>query len=201
MPQPVDFNPVHDDNAAMAAYAQQFTLDDIRATANASLDTILGILGDANDAAMTFIPNDPHADDAGAPEEERYQGWSLAHLVAHVTASTEEYAAISSMLARSVVLPYGLRLRWEPPWKTITTRAQVLQRIEESRRMRVAYYDAWPDVPNLTNLRDVSERYKAMFGEQNARSCALIGLYHEWIHLNQFREVAAQAAAAQVVGT
>jgi hypothetical protein len=189
----IDFSPVVGNTAHMYAFSHQFTIADLRAGTHASIDLFLQVLEPVDDAAIAFIPDDPKADDPGAPPEERYLGWSLGHLIAHTTASAEEYATVSSVLARGV--PYGRepRLRYETPWRMLTTKAQAVQRLEESRRMRVALLDVWPDAPNLTLLREISDRYRALFGEQDARAAFLIGLYHDAIHYDQFRDAAAQA--------
>ena len=50
-------------------------------------------------------------------------------------------------LARGVAF-HG-RSRSEVPWETVTTIAQCRARLEESRRMRLASLDMWPDQPYL----------------------------------------------------
>ena len=180
-----DFSPVETQQIKLHDFAQQFGIDDLRAATNASLDLILDLIADADDAQMVFLPEDPLADDPYAPPEERYLGWSLAHLVAHVTASSEESAAYSAILSRGIAYPREPRLRYETDWHTFKTRAQVLQRLEESRRMRLAALDTWPDEPHLDVFREVSERYI----ERN-------GLKHEHGHHAQIRETARKACEA-----
>ncbi len=175
----IDFSPVNNNQIILYEFAQQFSVADLRGAVNASIDTLRDILGSADDAQMTFIPNDPLADDAYAPPEERYLGWSLAHLVTHVTASSEEWAAYSSILARGIAYPREPRLRIETDWHTLTTRAQVLQRLDESQRIRLAYLDTWPDEPRLDVFRDLSENFVNKFGQMNAKSALLFGLKHE----------------------
>jgi hypothetical protein len=76
--------------------------------------------------------------------------WTLGHLIVHVTASAEEAAAIAAELARGV--PHrGGRSRSEVHWTTVTTVEQCRQRLEESRRMRLASLGMWPDQPDLSN--------------------------------------------------
>ncbi|MFN8560237.1 MAG: DinB family protein [Anaerolineae bacterium] len=152
----IDFSPVDAWQITLYDFAQRFSVDDLRSATNASIDAILAFIGDADDAQVTFIPDDPNADDPFAPPEERYLGWSLAHLVMHVTASSEEGAAYSAILARGIAYPREPRLRRETDWHTVTTRAQVIQRLEESRRMRLAALDMWPQVPHLDVFREVS---------------------------------------------
>ena len=76
-------------------------------------------------------------------------------MIAHVTASSEEGAAFSSLTARGI--PASERPRYETPWRDITTVEQVIQRLEESRRMRHAYLDTWPDNPHLDVYREISQ--------------------------------------------
>lgn len=175
--------------------AQALTLDDLRAYTNESIDTLLGFLDGLTDADVTFDPVDPLADDPYAVEGEEKIGWSLAHLVVHVTSSSEEGAAFSSLLARGV--PASERPRYETDWKTVTTHAQCVQRLEESRRMRLAYLDTWPDVPFLDVYRQTSDRFKELFGELNAPAAYIFGLAHEVGHYDQFRDVRQQALNAR----
>src|SRR5690606_23614590 len=122
--------------------------------------------------------------------------WSIAHLVAHVTASSEEGAAFSSLLARGI--PVRERPRYETPWREITTKAHCIQRLEESRRMRLAYLASWPDKPFLNVYQqELSERFLAKFGEKNAPAAFLFGLMHEVGHYDQFTEVKRQALEAK----
>jgi hypothetical protein len=198
----IDFSPVADNEVILYDFSQRFSVDDLRRATHASIDTILAIIGDADDAQVAFLPSDPNADDPLAPPEERYLGWSLAHLVAHVTASSEEAATYSAILARGIVYPREPRLRIETDWHILKTRAQVLQRLEESRRMRLACLDMWPDQPRLDVFRAVSERYIERNGQSNAKAAFLYGLKHEWGHLDQMRDVAQQACEALApVGT
>jgi len=192
----IDFSPVENGQIKLHDFAQQFSVQDLRDATNASLDTILAIIGSADDAQMTFIPDDPKADDPYAPPEERYLGWSLAHLVVHVTASSEESAAYSAILSRGIGYPREPRLRYETDWHTVKTRAAVVQRIEESRRIRLAALDMWPDTPQLDVFRDVSERYIERNGPMNAKSGFLNGLKHEHGHIEQMRETAHKACLA-----
>lgn len=191
-----DLANMHEDGEALRNLAQGMSAADLKAATSASLDLILEILGDATDAEMVHMPDDPHADDPHAKPGEEHIGWSLAHLVAHVTASAEEDAAISSILARGIPYTREPRLRWETPWLALTTREQVLQRVAESRRIRLAYLDAWPDEPHLDVFRELSERFIEKFGPQNAPITLLFGLSHEAGHYAQMRDARAQAAAA-----
>ena len=167
---------------------------DLRCVSDESLDLIRSFIAGLSDAQVTFDPVDPEAHDSFAIEGEENIGWSLAHLVAHVTASSEEGAAYSSLLARGV--PAEERPRYETPWRDLQTVAQCLQRIEESRRIRNAYLETWPDEPLLQINRVIPERFRERFGEMNAPAAFLFGLMHEVGHYEQFRDARAQALAA-----
>jgi hypothetical protein len=176
--------------------AQEVTLDDLRTATHKSIDTLRNTIADLKDQDVIFDPIDPEADDPHAVAGEEKIGWRLAHLVVHVTASSEEAAAFSSLLARGI--PAKERPRYETPWREITTVAQCLQRLEESRRMRLAYLDTWPDAPQLNIYRDVSERFTEHFGPMNAPAAFLFGLRHEIGHYAQFEDVRQQALEARL---
>lgn len=193
----IDFQPVDNNEIILHEFAQQFSVQDLREATHASIDHILRIIDGLSDTQVTFVPYDPEANDPHASPEEQYVGWTLAHLAVHVTASSEEYATYSSFLARGI--PYGPepRLRYETHWTELTTAAQVIQRLEESRRMRIAYLDAWPDTPHFDVYREITDGYREKFGEQNAKSSFLLGLWHEVGHHAQIAEVARQAREAK----
>jgi putative nucleotidyltransferase with HDIG domain len=98
---PIDFTPVHDRSLRLAEFAASFSHTDLIAATHASIDHLLAIIEPADDAAIAFIPVDPHAHDPYAVSGEEHIGWSLGHLIAHVTASSEENAAVASLLARA----------------------------------------------------------------------------------------------------
>ena len=177
------------------------TARDLRKATNHSIDTLLEIINDLTDKDVVFDPIDPYADDPHAKPGEEKIGWSIAHLVAHVTASSEEWASYSAILARGIPYVPEPRLRYETAWRDITTKAQCVQRLEESRRMRLAFLDIWPDVPHLDVYRELSPRFLERAGEMNAQSGFLFGLKHEIGHYDQFREVARQAREARAIST
>jgi hypothetical protein len=193
----IDFSPVQPGGIKLIDLARRFTVDDLRAAGSTSVDRLLRFLKDLKDEDVTFIPHDPDAYDKYAPPGEEHIGWSLAHLVVHVTATTEEGAAYSSILARGIVYPADPRLRYETPWQTVTTQAECVQRLEESRRIRLAYLDTWPDKPFLEVRRQLSPRFIKRMGEMNAPAMFLYGLKHEVGHYEQFREARRQALAAR----
>jgi len=193
----IDFRPVFDGEQQLLDYAAQFSVADLRQASEDSVAWLTGIVAGLDDAEINFVPQDPEADDPFADESEQHIGWSIGHLVAHVTASCEEWAAYSSLLARSVGYPAEPRLRYETPWRALNTRARALQRLQESLRMRLGYLDAWPDTPDLQLKRELSPRFIARFGEFNATTCFLFGLQHEVGHYGQFEDVRAQIKAAR----
>lgn len=192
----IDFSAVDAREMTVADLAETLSRDALRCASDASIDRMLALIDGMSDSEVVFEPTDKEASDPYAVAGEEHIGWSLAHLIAHVTASTEEGAAFSSILARGY--PLSERPRYETPWKEITTNAQCVQRLEESRRIRNAYLDTWPDNPNLNVYRaGVSERFEARFGKLNAKGCFLFGLQHEVGHFDQFEEVKRQAVTAQ----
>ena len=141
----IDFSPMRDGDRTFLEYATQNGIEscDLRSFSDESIDFLLALVDGMTDAEIVFEPEDPSAEDPFAVEGEEDIGWTYGHLIAHVTASTEEAAAFSSLLARGVAA--SERPRYETPWRDITTVAQVRQRVDESRRMRNAYLDTWPD--------------------------------------------------------
>ena len=193
----IDFAPMRDGELTYLEYAarEDIGAEDLRRLSDESVDFLLGLLDGLADGDIVFDPEDPNADDPFAVKGEEEIGWNFGHLIAHVTASSEEGAALSSLLARGV--PASERPRYETPWRDITTLAQVRQRLEESRRMRNAYLETWPDAPLLDVCRVVSERFSAKFGEMNAPAAFLFGLSHEVGHYEQIEEVKRQALSAR----
>ena len=134
----IDFSPMHDGETSYLEYAQQenITAADLKQYSDESVDFLLSLTDGLNDADIVFNPEDPEAHDPFAVEGEESIGWTFGHLIAHVTASSEEGAAFSSLLARGIAA--SERPRYETPWREIATVAQARQRLEESRRMRNA---------------------------------------------------------------
>lgn len=196
---PLDLSPLIRGELKAIDFVRMYkpTVQDLRTATNKSINAILYIIRDLNDADVVFDPIDPEANDPHAKPGEEKIGWSIAHLVAHVTASSEEWATYSSILARGIIYPPEPRLRYETEWRDIITKAQAVQRLEESRRMRLAYLDTWPDTPHLNVYRELSPRFLEKAGEMNAPAAFLFGLKHEIGHHDQFREVARQARAAR----
>ncbi len=193
----IDFTAMREGEVTYMEYAtgENIGPEALRQLSDESIDFLLGALDGLNDDDIVFDPEDPAAEDPFAVAGEEEIGWNFGHLIAHVTASSEEGAALSSLLARGV--PASERPRYETPWRNIKTVAQVRQRLEESRRMRNAYLETWPDAPLLDVCRDISERFTARFGPMNAPAAFLFGLSHEVGHYEQIEEVKRQALAAR----
>lgn len=192
-----DFSPVRNQEKKLYQLIDGITVEDLRQYTNESVDFLLGLLADLDDADVTFDPHDPNANDPYAVPGEEHIGWSIAHLVAHVTASSEEWAAYASILARGIVYTPEPRLRYETPWRDIKTKAQCIQRLEESRRIRLSYLNTFPDKPFLDVKRELSARFVERVGEMNAIACFLFGLQHETGHYDQIKEARRQALAAK----
>ena len=151
----INYTPLDNGDAKWYELAQELTFEQLRDEVNRLYDETRDIIKDATDAQIAFVPHDPEANDPYAEtEEEKHIGWTLGHLVAHVTATDEEAAVFTSLLARGI--PQGGRIRTETPWEDIDTTEKALQRLEESRRIVLAYLDAIPDEPNLDTYREFS---------------------------------------------
>jgi len=164
------------------------SVDDLRRLTNGMIDHILDLISDCTDEHVTFEPSDPEADDpvASTPEEVRMP-WTLGHVIMHVTASAEESAAIAAELARGV--EYHGRSRSEVHWTTVSTIEQCRHRLDESRRMRLASLDMWPDRPYFDNTYVPREGAEPI----NPVRRFLNGLRHDVSHLGQIEEIIKQA--------
>jgi hypothetical protein len=151
------------------------------------IDTMQKIVVDATDADVVFVPQDPNANDTFGKSEDKDLAWTLGHVVVHVTASSEESAALALTLARG--LEVEGRSRYETPWESVTTAAQIHQRLEESRRMRKAMLDAWPEKPHL----EVTTTPFPQVGPLNAIGRFILGLFHDADHIEQLKEIMRQA--------
>jgi hypothetical protein len=83
------------------------------------------------------------------------------------------------------------RSRYEVPWESVTTIAGCRARLAESRRMRLASLDLWPDPPHL----DTVFRYRPDSPPLNAYERFMGGLRHGNAHIDQVREIVRQAHA------
>lgn len=188
----IDFTPVREKKKTIADLARPLSKADLARLTDEMIDTFLGIIEDCVDADVVFTPVDPAANDTFATaQSERNIAWTLGHLVVHATASSEEAAFLAAELARGV--PDHGRSRYEPAWETVTTIAQCRARLEESRRMRLATLQVWPDAPHFELT---VEPYPGA-GQRNCKARFLGGLAHDDSHIAQFRDVVAQARAAR----
>jgi hypothetical protein len=187
----IDFAAVRARQTTIAAQVAELTIADLAEATERSIGRLEALLEGATDADVVFVPEDPQAEDhAAASEEARGLAWTLGHVIVHTTASAEESAALAAELARGVVL-HG-RSRWEVPWQRITTVAQCRHRLAESRRMRLASLQMWPDQPPSAVDPDPSVPSWAQARERFAR-----GLVHEDAHAEQVEKILAQARAAR----
>lgn len=169
-----------------------FSRADLIAATHAMTDHLLGLVRGLPDAAVAFQPEDPEAHDQyAATEAETGIAWTLGHVIVHITASCEESCVRGSTLARGVDL--RVRSRYEVPWESVTTTAQVIHRLEESRRMQLAFLDTWPDQPHLDLTFD---KYEAYWGRVNAIGATLSGVRHTADHYGQIEDIIRQFEAA-----
>ena len=176
-----------DEPIQMSKMQERLSHQNLIAETNVMMDTLHDLLKDANDADVVFQPVDTQR---AALEGETAHGWTLAHIISHTTATGEEAAAIGSILARGVEV--SGRCRYETPWEAITTFDQLMQRLEESRRIRLGYLNSWPDDPHLDKLIPF-ERLLQKHGPLNCVGFTLFGLHHDSEHLAQIAEIMRQA--------
>ena len=190
----LDFQKVRNKEITMAELCQDLAVEDLRHLTNEMIDTQLGLISKAVDADVVFLPVDPDAHDSYAENESEVNiAWTLGHVIVHVTASSEENAAQAANLARGVAVEG--RMRYETPWETITTVRQLHQRLEESRRIRLAFLDAWPDEPHMETT------YTPNYPKAKPRTPVMQfagGLGHDDSHLLQIKEIMRQALAARL---
>ncbi|NJN83793.1 MAG: DinB family protein [Caldilineaceae bacterium] len=184
----LDFAALRNKTMTLNELVDGLTVDDLRNETDEMIDAMLAMIADSVDADVTFVPQDPEANDtfAATPEEVGIS-WTLGHLVVHVTASSEEAAALAAELARGV--PLHGRSRSEIPWQEMKSIAQCRARFEESRRMRHASLDMWPDSPYL----DLMDQSRPDTPPINAIGRFVRGLSHDFSHLAQIEDVVAQA--------
>ncbi len=109
----IDLAAVRAGRASYADITRDLQHSDVFSATIELFDDVDALLADVTDATVVFVPRDPQATDQSE------QGWSINHVVAHFTATLEESAAISTMIARGVI-PTG-RLRYETSWQELTT--------------------------------------------------------------------------------
>lgn len=190
----LDFNAVRNNEMTLGELTADLMVDDLRDLTNEMIDFILAMIVDCIDEDVTFVPIDPEANDTFAVDEfEVDLAWTLGHVIVHITASSEEAAAIAAELARGVPHRDG-RSRSEIPWQTVTSIAQCRHRLAESRRMRLASLDMWPDEPYLENSYQTRPDREPI----NAIGRFVGGLRHADSHLEQIAKIIGQAHAARL---
>ena len=189
----LDFNAVRSKRILIDELCRDLDVYDLRRLTNEMLDAMQAMIAAAQDEDVVFEPDDPDAEDTFATDpDEVLLAWTLGHVIVHVTASAEEAAYLAAELARGVPLREG-RSRYEVPWRGVTTVAQCRQRLEESRRMRLASLEMWPDPPHLDTLF-FSPRTNRSY---NAIVRFVLGLMHDDAHLGQVAEIVRQAQQAR----
>jgi hypothetical protein len=169
-----------------------WTIADLRRLTDAMLDNVESMIAGCTDADVTFVPDDPQANDTyAASQDDVNLAWTLGHVIVHATASAEEGAFIGTELARGVQREG--RSRYEVPWQSVTTIAQVRHRLAESRRMRLALLDSWPNEPHA----ELIYRYKEDGTPLNCYDRFIGGLRHAQSHMGQIAEIIRQAHAAR----
>ena len=188
----LNFEAVRNEEIAFPALVAGLARDDLCRLTNEMIDSILEQIAGCVDADVTFEPVDRWADDPfAATPEEVHMAWTLGHVIVHTTASAEESAAIAAEMARGVA-PHG-RSRYEVPWPEMRMIAGCRRRLEESRRMRLASLEMWPDAAHLDNGYQAWADGPAV----NAIGRFVLGLMHEESHLEQIEEIVRQARAAR----
>ena len=189
----LDFSPVRQKTVRLAELAADLSKDDLCTLTNEMIDTMSELIGDCVDADVVLVPEDPEAHDpVAATEGEIGLSWTLGHVIVHATASSEESAFLAAELARGVPRREG-RSRSEILWTSVTTIEQCRQRLEESRRMRLASLEMWPDDPYLDSTHSPMPGGPAV----NAVTQFIYGLMHDDGHLGQIANIVGQAKAAR----
>jgi hypothetical protein len=184
----LDFAPVRDKTITIDQLCAGLTVDGLRRLTGEMVDAMLGLIAGCTDADVVFTPDDPEAEDTYASDPDEVSlAWTLGHVIVHTTASSEEAAFLAAELARGVPYREG-RSRHEVPWQSVTTIEQCRHRLEESRRIRLASLDLWPDPPHLDNY--FTTRSGARY---NAIVRFVFGLSHDDSHLGQIAEIVRQA--------
>ena len=189
----LDIDALDEKRLTMNELVAGLSQEDLARATHEMIDGVLAKLEGCDDADVQFVPSDPGAFDSFASSNaDVYLPWTLGHVIVHATASSEEAAFLAVELARGVPAREG-RSRYEVPWRTVTTIEQCRLRLEESRRMRKASLEMWPDPPHLDNT------FKAWYGDQRYNGIVrfVFGLRHDDSHLAQIAEIVQQARAAR----
>ncbi len=186
----LDYAALYRKERTVQELVRDLSVADLHAETDEMYDTIERLIADCSDADVTFQPVDPNAHDPFATDPAAVnQAWTLAHVIVHLTASCEESAFLAAEMARGV--PFHGRSRYEVPWETVTSIAQVRQRLAESRRMLHASLQMWPDHPHLDYMVEPWPGASPV----DARGRYVLGLAHAYDHLSQIAEIVRQAKA------
>ncbi len=189
----LDFTPIHDGQLSTREFVarEQVSFDTLASLTNQMLDRMLELIADCVDADVTFVPEDPLAEDTYAESADEVNlAWTLGHVIVHTTASAEESAFLAAELARGV--EWHGRSRYEAPWQTMMTIAQCRERLAESRRMRLATLAVWAQPPHLENTYEPNPGVT-----HNCLSRFIAGLVHDDAHLGQIANIVTQAFKAR----
>ena len=90
----IDFEPYRRREKTLQELARGLGRNDLARLTNEMCDRQLDLIRPAEDPDVTFMPEDPEADDpfASSPDQEHI-AWTLGHVIVHATASSEEAAA------------------------------------------------------------------------------------------------------------
>jgi len=185
----LDFDPVREKEITLYDLAVGLTRADLGSLTTEMVEAQLRLIAACSDSDVIFVPEDSLADDRFAERlEDVALAWTLGHVIVHITASSEEAAAVAAELARGV--KYHGRSRYETPWQSVTTIAQCRERLEESLQIRLASLKMWPEPAHLDN------QYRSRPGAptMNAITRFLYGLQHDDDHLEQINKIVGQAS-------
>ena len=188
----IDFSPITNNKMNWTRFGAQYTKEDLVCQADWLTNEILDLIADATDEDVVFEPEDPDAHDPYTENpDEVAMGWSLGHIIAHITASNEDSAFLAAELARGVTMEFR-RSRYEVHWEDITTIDHVRQRLLESQRIICSSLEMWPDTPHLDNY------YKTDRGLKITPVVRfLLGQNHAASHLEQIKDVLEQSKAVR----
>jgi DinB superfamily len=179
----IDFAAIHAGKTTFSDQVSHVSYKDLRPYTDEAFEAVRSSISSATDAMVTFVPYDPQATEG----DER--GWTLAHVITHLTAVLEGAAASASVMARGVQIEGGLILHYETPWEEIQTMQRVQARLAESQRICHAYLDAWPEQPHL----DIMVTRNPTFGPMNAIGRYAFAISHAYMHCEQLKEIVRQA--------
>ena len=185
----LDFKLLREKRVTIVRMSSELSREDLKQATHDMLDTVLNLISDCKDADVTFIPEDPLANDPYTFDpEEVHRPWTLGHVIVHLTASLEESAALAAEMARGV--EFHGRSRYETTWESILTLEQCRQRLEESRRICLGSLQMWPQAPHF----EINYCPWTGSGKIDARARYVLGLKHADDHLGQIADIVQQSS-------